>query len=154
LTDFEDQICLAESQAHRIGISTRTSSYSQVSSDSPIVCGYCGKNGHTKSDCYRNPRNQQRSSNSRHQAHQAYAAQPGRGGGGRAPSDSGRGGRGGRGGNRRPVQCFKCGATHSLSVCHPEERERLYREKLGSKIPPNAHQCLFFSSVLNAIRLW
>jgi hypothetical protein len=81
--------------------------------------------------CYTNPSNR-----NRHQAHHAQAHP------GRSPDSSGRGG-GARGGGARRhlIKCFKCGGSHSLSVCphaNPEGRERLFREKLGPRTNSNA----------------
>jgi hypothetical protein len=125
LTDFEDQLCLAESQVCRGDTSPSHHARTTGRSDTSTTCGFCGKKGHITTECCSNPQNRSR----HHQANHAET-QPGRGGG-RNLNHSGQGRGGGR---RHPMICFKCGGSHSLSACRhatPEERERLHREKLG-----------------------
>jgi hypothetical protein len=132
LTDFEDQLCLAESQVYR-GDTRRSHARTTGRSGTSTTCGFCGKRGHTTTECYSNPQNRSR----HHQANHAKT-QPGRGGG-RNLNHSGRGCGGGR---RHPITCFKCGGSHSLSACRhatPEERERLERERLDrEKLGPRS----------------
>jgi hypothetical protein len=120
LTKFEDELCLAESQAFKTGAS-RTNLRSDKPPGRDIVCGCCSKRGHTASACYSNPANRRQ---------QANHTQTGRGHG-HTPSAAGQGG-----GHKRIIQCFNCGLNHSLSVCltaTPKARERIYREKLGPR---------------------
>ena len=119
LTEFENEMCVAEDQAYRSGNRTNLRSTKPTGDD--IICGFCHKKGHTAPVCRSNPANRRQ---------QANSAQTGRGHG-RTPSTAGRGN-----GHRRPPTCFGCGLSHSLSVCptsSPEERERIYREKLGPR---------------------
>jgi hypothetical protein len=101
LTNFEDELCLAENQACRGGTGS-TNLHCSKSTGRDIVCGFCGKKGHAASACYSNPANR------RQQAHYVQCQGAGRGG---------------------PMQCFACGLSHSLSVCPtttPERQEQIY----------------------------
>ena len=57
LTNFEDQLILAENQAFRGGNSNSHPSSANPSDRSSLICGFCGKKGHSKQACYSNPAN-------------------------------------------------------------------------------------------------
>jgi hypothetical protein len=122
-------ICYAETQASRSRNATRGRGGDGASSHA--ICGFCGKHGHIESKSYSNPAVRKNRSRPRHQANHA-SVNPGRGGGG---NNRGRPG-GGRG---LPMQCFKCGGSHSLKVCTKATPENLGPRKTAPASSNSSH---------------